>query len=414
MGAGAAVMTSLNLRARPGTTSCGGRRWSDVERLGKIRHIPARGGWCIEFRTVHWPGRAKPRRVFVTSAPDYGRFGSEEEALKSQLRIQARMLDGQRQLHEVLARYINEVPEDLVMHRWRVDWLPEVRTRHRSGKLSQNRLDEFESYERRGYLTFWETRSIHGIDGRAVRMWLRELEHEKPNLKPKTLRHIVADFGTFTRWMVSEGALEKAPPLPRIDVPAYMPKVPGAGDLARVLAKIPEEIRGLWLARSLAGLRPSEARRLDVSEYRDGVILIPAQKSKTKRPRSLDVRCVAPALDTWIAKHRSSASPAEPLFLNPRGQHDRRWTETPERRVWVGALEAAEVEHVKPNEGGRHAFITHEIARGTDPYAVKDWAGHTTLATTERYKSVTAVDLARRMRPARERLRSESEMRTYP
>ncbi len=90
---------------------------------------------------------------------------------------------------------------------------------------------------------------------------------------------------------------------------------------------------------------------------------------------------------------------AEPLFINPNARNpERRWLEHAERNVWVAALKSAGVEHVKPNEGGRHAFITNQIAEGTDPYAVKDWAGHTSLQTTEGYKSVTAVTLARRMR----------------
>ena len=363
-----------------------------MELLGRVHKHPKRG-WCIEFRTVRWPGRDKPRRVYVTQAPDYGRFTSEAEANKTNLRIQARLIDG-RPLHEVLSRYIEDVPEDRVLHRWRAEWLPELRRRHARARLSADRLRHFERYEGRGYLGFWAEVSIHAVDRGKLRRWLSWLEEHKPHLSPSSLKHLMADFGTFLRWIDPDG---QCPALPRIEVPVYHPKVPEAGDVARILAKIPEQIRGLWLARCLAGLRPSEARRLEVSDYRAGVILIPSVKSKTKRPRALDVENVVPELDAWIRAHRDGAWGTEPLFPNQRGKW---WKETPERRVWSKALEAARLEHVKPNEGGRHAFATHEIAIGTDPYAVKDWLGHTTLATTERYKTVTAVTLARRMRPA--------------
>jgi len=372
--------------------------WRDVEMLGKVRHDPARGGWYIDYRTVRWPGRKTPRRVRVTHCPDYGRLETEREAERVQLRIQSQVMDG-HQLYDVLARYIDEVPEDHVMHRWRVEWLPEVRRRHRRGKMSAKRLEQFERYEARGYLAFWEPYTIRTLERGTAARWLAWLEEQFEHLSPKTLRHVVADFGTFTRWLALMGTIEKAPAMPRLEVPVYSPKVPEAGDVAKILDEIPEEIRGLWLARSLAGLRPSEARRLDVSDYRRGVLHIPAAKAKTSRPRSLDLSAVAPELDAWILAHRAHAFGAEPLFSNPRGDTPR-WTESSERRVWLRALKAAQVEHVKPNEGGRHAFATHEIAEGTDPYAVKDWLGHTTLATTERYKSVTAVSLARRMRPS--------------
>ncbi len=32
-----------------------------------------------------------------------------------------------------------------------------------------------------------------------------------------------------------------------------------------------------------------------------------------------------------------------------------------------------EVEHVRPNWGGRHAFIAYEIKDGSDPVAVQKW-----------------------------------------
>ena len=372
-----------------------------MELLGKVRHIAARGGWCIEYRTVPWPGRAKPRRVFVTTCPDYGRFESEREAERAQIRIQAQVMDGDRQLCDVLAHYINEVPEDRVMYRWEKEWLEEVRRRARRGKIVGKRLEQFERYKARGYLGFWEAISIRGLQGGAMHRWLAWLEEHFPDLKPKTLRHVVADFGTFLRWLELMGTIPKAPPLPRIEVPVYEPRPPEEADLRSILEHIPESIRGLWLARSLAGLRPSEARRLDLADYRDGVIRIPSAKSKTSRPRALDVKSVAPELHAWLETHRRPAFGGEPLFRNPKGQGEGRWSESSERRVWLRALRDAQLEHVKPNEGGRHAFATHEIAAGTDPYAVKDWLGHTTLTTTERYKKITPVTLARRMRPPR-------------
>lgn len=378
--------------------------WRDVEHVGTVRFV-ARRGWCIEFRSVRWPGRDKPRRVFVTNAPGYGRFENEREAGKAHIQIQARVLDG-RPLHEVLSEYLGEVPENTVIHRWNTEFLPEQRRKHEDGELSDKRLAHLSQYERRGHFAFWEGWPLHRVDSAALKGWLHWLRQQRkadgsPRLQAGAIKHLVADFGTFLRFEVGIGALASMPAVPRISLPENQKRVPRMDDARRVLAAIPEGQRGLWLARTLAGLRPSEARRLDVADYdfEIGELRIPGKKSKTRKGRALPIRAVVPELDAWLVANRGSALGAEPLFPNIQGySKDRRWREHAERLCWVAAIEAAGVEYVQPNAGGRHAFATHEIGSGTDAYAVRDWMGHTTLKTTERYISVTSVTLARRMR----------------
>lgn len=379
--------------------------WRDVENLGRVRFVPRRG-WCIEFRSVRWPGRATPRRVYVVQAPDYGRFDSEAEAIKTQLRIQARVLDG-RKLHEVLSEYLQEVPENNVVHRWNAEFLPEQRRKNQDGELSDKRLSELSRYEARGHLEFWREVALHRVDRPMILRWVHWLRQQRkaddtPRLQVGAIRHLVADFGTFLRYEHGLGALQRMPQMPRIVLPESPKKVPHLDDVRRVLGAMAERKRGLWMARALAGLRPSEARRLDVLDYdfETGELRIPGEKSKTRKGRALPIRLVVPELDAWLVAHRSSAHGAAPLFDNPDAySEDARWREHAERLAWAEAIQAAGVEYVQPNAGGRHAFATHEIGEGTDPYAVKDWLGHSTLKTTERYTKVTSVTLARRMRP---------------
>ncbi len=377
--------------------------WADVEQIGKIR-LDRDRGWHIDFRAVWWPGCREPRRVRITQAPGYGRFETEHEAQKALFQIHARLLDG-KPLYDILSAYLKtDAPENTVLHRWNHEFLPEQARKHARGKLSRKRKLELERYEGRGHLEFWEGVSLRNVDTPMVRRWLMWLEEKFPQLQPRTLKHLIADFGTFLRFEKTLGSVDKVPDLPKIDLPEHEKKVPERVDLDRILAEISEEIRGLWIARSLAGLRPSEARRLDVCDYdfAQGVLRIPGSKSKTRKSRLLPIRDVVPELDTWLQRWRATALGAEPLFVSPRAVNpEKRWIEATERLAWVNALKRLGFEHIRPNEGGRHAFVTHEIASGTDVYAVKDWAGHSSLASTEVYKSVTAVTLARRMRPRR-------------
>ena len=91
---------------------------------------------------------------------------------------------------------------------------------------------------------------------------------------------------------------------------------------------------------------------------------------------------------------------ASPAAFADGLQPDKRWRYTAEWMCWNKACDAAGVEHIRPNWGGRHAFITHEIKGGTDPVAVQKWAGHRHFSTTQIYlDEYDEVELARAMRP---------------
>lgn len=370
-----------------------------MSKLGRVRHDKERG-WHIDFRTVLFPGADAPRRIRLSRAPQYGKFESEREAERCLNTIRDRAMV--RPLCDVLSEYLTvEVPENTVAHRWEHDFVPSKAAQCARGELSKQRLVEFEHIPQRGYLAFWDGLSVTDIDTGRLHRWREWLGAHFPHLRPKTVKNILGDFRVFIGHLYTMGAIQALPakyPVVKLPEPARV--VPDPVSLTRILSEIPEGIRGLWIARGLAGLRPSEARRLNRSNYRDGTITIDADQSKTKKARVLMIGSVVPELDEWIRANRLDAKPWEPLFVNPTSWKDgKRWMVTAERTVWVRALEAAGVEHVPPNQGGRHAFATHEIAAGTDPYAVKDWMGHSSLNTTQGYVSVSAVTLARRMRP---------------
>jgi integrase len=338
--------------------------------------------------------------VRLSRAPQYGKFTEEREAERCLNTIRDRAMV--RPLHEVLTEYLAvEVPENSVLHRWEHDFVPSKILQRLRGELSKERLREFERMPARGYFGFWDGYNVSDIDTARLFRWRDWLGQQFPHLKARTIKNIFGDFRVFITHLHTTGSLRTIPTkYPIIKLPEAEKSVPDQVSLTRILAEIPEEIRGLWIARGLAGLRPSEARRLNRSNYADGVITIDAKQSKTNKSRQLMIGSVVPELDEWIRAHRLGAMPWEPLFVNPTSwKAEKRWMGTAERTVWLRALEAAGVEHVKPNQGGRHAFATNEIAAGTDPYAIKDWMGHSSLNTTQTYVSVSAVTLARRMRP---------------
>lgn len=371
------------------------RTWAEVEKVGRV--VPPMGGrnWHVEFR-VRWPGSSQIRRVRITRAPGYGKIESEIEAEKVLNQIRAELLHVP--LEKLVSRYV-DVPESRVLFRWNQHFLEEMQRRFDRGRVSEKRVRELKYYEGRGYLEFWRDAPLYSVDDPALERWKVWLEERFRKLSGRSIKHVIADFGTFLRWEKRQGTIVRVPDLPVVQIMQRQKHVPNEVDLAKILDAIPEEERGIFEARSFAGLRMSEARRLVVADYdfERGWLNIPPEKSKTRKGRPLDIRTVIPELDAWITRYRKTADRWEPLFVNPRSE-DGNWRPRAERLAWIKALKLCSLEHVRPNEGGRHAFVTNEIARGTDAEAVRDWVGHSSRDMIDAYKHVTPVSLARRMR----------------
>lgn len=365
-------------------------------------------GVHLLFSRVYFPENPEPRRVRINKIPNYGRLKTKEEAQQVLTLIRQRAMG--RPLFEILTEYMPAPPiESMVPARWESCFLKLKRAEAERGEISKDRLRELEAYPRRGYLEPFERLPVGRLDDPIVQSWWDWLRGKYPHLKAVSLRHVVTDFRTFCGHMKRIGALPVIPSFPVVRVPKPTRSVPDRESLDRVLGEIPESERGLWLARAYAGLRPAESRRVDVRDYRDGTLTIRAEICKTGDERKLPIEEVAPELAQWIERNRKGATPWEPLFPAPRAR-DKRWRTTPERRVWIAALEAAGFEHVAPNLGGRHAFATHELTvLKTDPLAARDFLGHASLDTTMKYLHADPRRLARRMRPVAKIEKASSE-----
>ncbi len=201
--------------------------------------------------------------------------------------------------------------------------------------------------------------------------------------------------------MHTVGAMADMPQLPKIKIPKARKRVPNREAVARVILAIPEDRRGLWLARTLLGLRPAEARNANMSHYQAGVIHLTADIVKTRDARFAargDRRPTAGCVDPQVALGRA---PWEPLFPNPNAlNREQRWTYNAEWKCWARACRDAGVEHVRPNWGGCHHFATHEAKGGANLVALQQFMGHARFETTKAYiDKYDAEELALAFRP---------------
>ena len=150
------------------------------------------------------------------------------------------------------------------------------------------------------------------------------------------------------------------PPLPTVQRQEYVPRIPSPAEVQQLLDAIPWRLRGQWLARSQLGLRPSEAQRANVSDWRfepetfrlpDGSELrahILTVRGKGGRVRMLPVPA-SWGLAVWIGEHCDPRGALRdddaPLFVNPEADPHKnpagRWMKASSRRVWLTASNAA-------------------------------------------------------------------------
>lgn len=350
---------------------------------GTIQQDRRRGTFYLEFWVDGKPYRV--RRIQMAGG-GFLPIRTREMAGDVLESIRADYRNGRTQM-QALAPYLRPDASELAVATW---WGRFVESKRAQGdfdrQLSPRRLAEFAAYERRGYLVPLWGMAIHNVTAGALEDVRAHLFGK--GLAPKTVWNVLTDVGVFLRWLERRGEIGQAPPLPRVHVPDHTPRIPSRDVQARILAAIPEDSRGQYLARGLMGLRPSEAwRALGAHASPDGLVVV----GKGGRNRVLPW-----AAEVWAWVEAHPAPPFAPLFPNPRGKLDPpRWTRESSRRAWRAACKAAGVGMWEENESLRHAFATHAAGAGVDMELLSRFLGHTNGKTTRRYSHTGAGELVR-------------------
>ncbi|MDJ0869628.1 MAG: site-specific integrase [Myxococcota bacterium] len=238
-----------------------------------------------------------------------------------------------------------------------------------------------------------QCRPAHGLDVDRSGQVLGAHEAQSP-----------AGFRSFLGWLYKRQEIDELPsdfPWPR--VPEHAPRILSIEAQAKILASIPPERRGIFLAMALMGLRPLEAVALRAADYHDGWLTV----SRAREDRTLDARelgtksgkikrlPVPDPVKHWI----SSFVPRERrltdgyLFEVPysgRGRHPRGpWSETGLRRTWYEACDRAGVPRTSLHEGTKHTFATDAIARGVSERALQTYLGHADAKSARRYAKLS-------------------------
>jgi len=365
--------------------------------LGKIRR--RRGGreFFLDFRPY---GRVWSNRGI--------RITDEDTARRLLEQIRGRVADESKALDEVLAEYLPVHAKPNLAPRWLERWLEVKRGAVASKTLSPTYLRELERYAAPGgYFSFFDAASIHELTYGMLEDWAAWLGAR--GLSPKTQSNALGAFRSFVGWLRRRGEIRAIPEFPWPKVPEHLPRVLTLAEQDAILRQIPEPERGIFLALCDLGLRPGEARALEVGDAGDGWLTVsrackghgadapigPTKSGKTKRlPLSQE-------LAEWIARHvdPSGRLTRAPLFVNPRTET--RWGHWSLRDAWLRAARAIGLGGVKFYEATKHTMATAAIARGVNERVLQRVLGHADSRSTRRYAQLADSALIQVLRSPR-------------
>ena len=355
--------------------------WVAMGELGTIRRHKRSGRLYLDL-----PGKLRlwTARVGGARMP----FTDEAAAHRVLEAIRWHMAQG-KTLAEAVAFFQGEDAGPNQIHAKLGHWIEAKRREVRAGDLSPTYLRELDRYAAPGgHFAFWDGLSIFQADYAHLEDWSAWLADR--GLGPKSRWNVLAAFHSFLTWLYRREDLPAMPrqyPWPK--VPEHAPMVLTAQAQGRVLAAIPDDSRGIFLALGLMGLRPGEAVALSAGDYRDGWLTVsrarkgarldaPVRGTKTGRAKRLPV---PDELAAWLAAHPPRELGAA-LFRNPRTEG--RWAPSSLRREWVRACKAVGVT-ISVYEGTKHTFATDAALRGVSERALQAYLGHADVASTRKY-----------------------------
>lgn len=253
------------------------------------------------------------------------------------------------------------------------------------------------------------------VDRADLRAYLASLMERAQS--PRTIARKLATLRSFYRFLVRDGALDRAPTdglaNPRLGRPLPEPLDPGATlellDAPKDDSPRARRDRAFLELLYAAGLRVSEAvgLTLDHLDLERRSVRVVGKGNKT-RDVPIHTRAAA-ALAEWLAVRPLvlKASPDPGLvFLADRGGplSDRSARRLVERVARQGGLGR----HVHPHQL-RHGFATHLLDRGMDLRLIQELLGHASISTTQIYTHVSVDQLQRVHRLAHPRARLGSK-----
>jgi len=268
-----------------------------------------------------------------------------------------------------------------------------------SGDISPNTLRELRRFVRPdGEFSRWNGWDVNAITYAELEDWRLELGRR---VSAKTAKNIICELRRMMRWLHRRGELVVLPEFPEIPLDTKAPEILMPEEQKAVLAAIPWQRRGVFLAMSHT-LRENEARAIDLYCWNEPYMVVQRAAKLTSanapirglKERDWKVIGASDELVEWVRWRIERATSAELLrrkdvllFVNWTARNPlRMWSAWAIRDEWVRACEKAGVRYVSPYPSTRHSTATDLLRTGKASIKqVQTLLGHKAASSTEVY-----------------------------
>lgn len=265
--------------------------------------------------------------------------------------------------------------------------------------LSENTFRAYESDLDQFYL-FWHSINSHSTKEiplrRALERFLIMLYHKK--IDKNTIARKLSCFQSFEKYVLSRGIeLRLKLTRPRLDkkLPVYL----SIDEIIHLLDAIKNEDlptrsplrdKAIFELLYATGVRCSELINIKVDEidFEQKIIRI-LGKGKKERIVLFGNKALQKLLD-YLEFERQATHTCPYLFLNNRNEQ---LTSRSVQRIFEMFRKFLKIERKITPHKIRHSFATHLLNQGADLRIVQELLGHKTIASTEKYTHVTALEL---------------------
>jgi integrase len=271
-------------------------------------------------------------------------------------------------------------------------WYQEKEQALRQGKLAPSYLPKLWQYIRIYYLPFFGKQDIREIFN------LKDFANQLPDrLSLKYQKNILDALVSFFRWLKDDRLIDEIPKHEKIEVPEHDFKVIRPETQGMILEKIPSEHKPIFTFLFKQGCRPSEVRALKWKDIDGDIVTIGRtwsnhvlrEQTKTKRIRHI---LLFPEVMAALPTRRF---PEDFVFLHGKILK-RPYSKTFLNDIFQTACTEIELK-ISLYEATKHSFGTYHGDKGVSKDLLKEWFGHSSMKTTERYVKAKKVDAFRQM-----------------
>jgi integrase len=320
-------------------------------------------------------------------------------------------------LETVLARIRNRAAPERLVETWLERYLEHFEGLVAQEKRSPMTLRELQRWAKpEGHFCWWFGRDIETLTNGQVQDWhawlgTRINQHRKRPISLKTQKNVSDGFRRFLNWLEFREEIRRVPSFPPIETPEYLPQTLSMDQRADVLAAIPWERRGAFLAAAWMLMRPREVRAMNIDDYdpeRNTLAVYKAFQGpqigapiRHTKNRSASLREVwQDELVEWIHWRLQQATPERrlageiALFWCPTAVNSaKRWTDEPLRKEWRRACKKVGVD-ISLYQGTKHSTATALAQGGIQPLVLKALGGWKDSKSVERYAKPEATRAA--------------------